>query len=182
MSRKTILAAALAALLAAPLAAQADLNVTSPDVAEGQQMPRAQEFNGFGCSGGNIAPAISWSGAPAGTRSFAVTVYDPDAPTGSGWWHWIVYDIPAGTTSLARGTVAATLPVGAQQGHNDYGTLDFGGACPPKGDKPHRYVFTVWALKVDKLGVPATASAALIGYSVRANTLASGALTARYGR
>jgi len=110
-------------------------------------------------------------------------VYDPDAPTGSGWWHWLAYDIPASSDSLPQGAaVKAELPQGTRQGRNDYGERNFGGACPPPGDKPHRYIFTVYALKVDKLDVPDEASAALIGFMLRANSLGSATLTANYGR
>ena len=112
-------------------------------------------------------------------------MYDPDAPTGSGWWHWQVFDIPAATTSLPEGAGSADgklLPQGAMQGRSDYGTKAFGGACPPVGDKPHRYIFTLYALKVDKLGVPADATAALAGYMINANKIGSASFTAYYGR
>jgi hypothetical protein len=169
----------LALAAAAPAAA---FDLRSPDIAEGSTLTKAQVFSGFGCTGDNQSPALRWSGAPAGTKSFALTVYDPDAPTGSGWWHWIVYDIPASTKELPKGVKAASLPAGARQGRNDFGNGDFGGACPPVGDKPHRYIFTVFALKVDKLDVPADATAALIGYMLHANSLATATLKARYGR
>lgn len=161
--------------------------ITSADIKAGQTLDNAQVFNGFGCTGGNVAPQLSWKNAPKDTKSFAVTVYDPDAPTGSGWWHWIVYDIPAAFSGLPGGASSAAeakvkLPEGAKQGRNDYGVRDFGGACPPVGDKPHRYIFTVHALKVDKLGVPEDASAALIGYMLNANSLGRASFTARYGR
>jgi Raf kinase inhibitor-like YbhB/YbcL family protein len=173
---RTATFALTAALFAVPACA---FDLVSDDVAEGKTMNIAQVYKGFGCDGGNQSPALHWSHAPAGTRSFAVTVYDPDAPTGSGWWHWQVYDLPATTAGLPRG---GALPDGAKQGRNDFGGRDFGGACPPPGDKPHHYVFTVYALKVDKLGVPDDASAALVGYMLRANSLGSAKLTARYGR
>ena len=140
----------------------------------------AQVFKGFGCEGKNVSPALKWSGAPSGTKSYAVTVYDPDAPTGSGWWHWVVYNIPATATELPEGAGAAdgkgALPAGAVQGKTDFGSAGFGGACPPPGDKPHRYIFTVYALKTDKIDVPADASAALIGFMINANKLAQGEL------
>ena len=168
-------------LLAASSAGAFELK--SDDVAEGSTLKNAQVFSGFGCTGENISPALQWSGAPAGTKSFALTVYDPDAPTGSGWWHWVVYDLPATTAGLPRGVgKSAKLPEGAHQGRNDFGTGDFGGACPPPGDKPHHYIFTVYALKIDKLGVPADATAALIGYNIKGNSLGSATLNARYGR
>ena len=130
-----------------------------PDVKMGHPMGEEQEYKGFGCKGGNLSPELNWKGAPVGTLSYAVTVYDPDAPTGSGWWHWVVYDIPASATGLPGGAVVkAALPTGAKQGRNDYGDRNFGGACPPAGDKPHHYIFTVYALKVAKLDVPEDAS------------------------
>ena len=128
--------------------------------------------------------ALRWRGAPADTKSFAVTVYDPDAPTGSGWWHWQMFDIPASATGLPRGAGSAngTRPGDAKQSRNDYGEPAYGGPCPPPGDKPHRYVFTVFALKVDKLEVPANASCALVGFMLSANKLATASFTALYGR
>ncbi len=158
--------------------------LTSPDIAEGRPMTKAQEFNGFDADGQNISPELRWTGAPAGTKSFAITVYDPDAPTGSGWWHYVLVNLPASTDSLARsaGTDAKLRPAGTRQVRNDYGLLDFGGACPPKGDKPHRYIFTVHALKVDKLDLPADATAALAGFMINANSLGKATLTATYAR
>jgi len=159
------------------------LELKSADVAEGQLLHADQVYQGFGCQGANVSPQLEWSGAPAGTQSFALTVYDPDAPTGSGWWHWSVYNLPASAMRLERGVgQGAALPAGAQQGRNDYGAYGFGGACPPVGDTPHRYIVTVRALKVKKLELPLDASPALIGFMLNANTLASATITARYGR
>jgi hypothetical protein len=124
-------------------------------------------------------------GSPQGTKSFAITVYDPDAPTGSGWWHWIVYNIPANVTEVVAGAGDSSgkmLPSGAVQGRNDFGTKAFGGACPPQGDKPHRYIFMVHALKIDKIDVPSDASAALIGFMINANSLGKASFAAKYGR
>ena len=118
-------------------------------------------------------------------KSFAVHVYDPDAPTGSGFWHWYVIDLPAGVTELAANAGAqggANLPQGARQIRNDYGSYAWGGCCPPPGDKPHRYIFTVHALSVDRIDVPDDAPAALTGFMVNANTLAKASFTATYGR
>ena len=166
------------ALLSSALSAQAaGFTLASPTVKPGSMLTEAQVFNGFGCSGKNVSPALSWSGAPAGTKSFAVTAYDPDAPTGSGWWHWVVYNIPANVTSLAEGAKG----VGAE-GNTDFGAKGYGGPCPPPGDKPHRYVFTVYALKTDKIDVPANATAAMVGFNLHASQLAKATLTARYGR
>lgn len=166
-------------------AAHADqaFKLKSTDVLDNQPLKPAQVFNGFGCNGGNRSPQLEWSGAPAGTKSFAVTIYDPDAPTGSGWWHWVVYNLPASASKLDAGAgQQGKLPQGAEHGRNDYGRFDFGGACPPEGDKPHRYVFTVHALKVDKIEVPKDASAALIGYMINASRIGAAMLTATYGR
>jgi hypothetical protein len=170
-------------LLLAAAAAAPTFKLTSTDVSEGATLSKAQVYSGFGCSGDNLSPALSWSGAPAGTRSFALTVYDPDAPTGSGWWHWIVYDLPPATGSLAQGIGrTAALPQGAVEARNDFGARNFGGACPPPGNKPHRYVFTIHALKVDKLEVPLDASAAMVGFSIHASEIGKASITARYGR
>lgn len=160
----------------------ADFALTSTDIAPGQTLAHAQVFQGFGCTGGNQSPQLSWHGAPAGTKSYAITVYDPDAPTGSGWWHWSVFNIPTSTTSLAAGTTMSTLPAGAVQGRNDFGDSAYGGACPPPGDKAHRYQLTVWALSVDKLPLDQHASGAMLGYMLNANALGKVQLTGLYGR
>jgi Raf kinase inhibitor-like YbhB/YbcL family protein len=113
---------------------------------------------GFGCEGNNQSPHLAWSGAPAGTKSFAVTCFDPDAPTGSGFWHWLVVNIPPNVTELgldAGNRKAAKLPQGALQTRTDFGTPGYGGPCPPPGDHPHRYLFTVFAVGADKLQVTA---------------------------
>jgi len=178
---------AIAAVLAgAPLGATAaGFTLASPTIKPGSTLSDAQVFNGFGCTGKNVSPALKWSGAPKGTKSFALTVYDPDAPTGSGWWHWVVYNIPASATELAEGAGSADgkgLPPGSMQANTDFGAPGFGGACPPKGDKPHRYVFTVYALKTDKLEIPAGGTAALVGFMIHANKLGAATFTAKYGR
>ncbi|HEY3433858.1 MAG TPA: YbhB/YbcL family Raf kinase inhibitor-like protein [Rhodocyclaceae bacterium] len=161
----------------------ADFRLTSPDIDPAQPLPQAQVANSFGCDGGNRSPALVWQNPPVGTKSFAVTVYDPDAPTGSGWWHWLVFDIPASAQGLpaAIGNTPQ-LADGSRQGRNDGGSHDFGGACPPPGDKPHRYIFTVHALKTEKLEVPTEASPALIGYMIGANRIGKAGFTVRYGR
>jgi hypothetical protein len=166
-------------------AAAADFKLASPTIKPGSTLTEAQVFNGFGCTGKNVSPALKWSGAPAGTKSYALTVYDPDAPTGSGWWHWVVYNIPASATELPEGAGTADgkgLPAGSAQGKTDFGAPGFGGACPPKGDKPHRYIFTVYALKTDKLDIPAEGTAALVGFMINANKLGQASFTAKYGR
>lgn len=162
-----------------------DFKLSSPEIKPGSTMAKSFEFNGFGCSGENKSPALKWSGAPKGTKSFAVTMYDPDAPTGSGWWHWVVINIPADVTELpadAGALNSTTLPKGAVQGRTDYGVNAWGGTCPPQGDKPHRYIFTVYALKTDKIDVPADATAALTGYMIHGNMLGKASFTAKYGR
>jgi Raf kinase inhibitor-like YbhB/YbcL family protein len=163
------------------------MKLTSPDIAPGATIANQQVFKGFGCTGDNISPALSWSGAPANTKSFALSVYDPDAPTGSGWWHWVVFNIPAGTTSLPKdaGNVSKGLmPKGAVQSRTDFGADGYGGPCPPKGDKPHHYRITVFAVDVDKLpdAKDDTASAALVGFDLHFHTLAKATLTGLYGR
>lgn len=168
-------------------AADNAFTLTSPDIAPGDTIGPDFVFNGFGCTGKNISPALHWSGAPAGTQSLALTVYDPDAPTGSGWWHWVVYNIPAGTTEIPRDLATwltqASVPVGAwQMGRTDYGVAAYGGPCPPVGDKPHRYIFTLYALNVAQIEVPAEASAAMIGFNLHAHKIATASFTATYGR
>ncbi|MDT9001634.1 YbhB/YbcL family Raf kinase inhibitor-like protein [Paucibacter sp. APW11] len=179
--------ALLPALLLAisPLSQAAGFQLSSPEIAADSSMPARFEFNGFGCTGENRSPALQWRDAPAGTQSYAITVYDPDAPTGSGWWHWSVINLPAETQALPAGAGAigdARLPQGARQVRIDYGFAGWGGTCPPQGDKPHRYIFTIHALKLARLEVPADATAALAGYMIRANSLGSASFSAHYGR
>ena len=145
------------------------------------QLTKKQEFNGFGCSGENISPQLSWENAPKGTKSFAITVYDPDAPTGSGWWHWVVFDIPSNKTTLASG-FGNNDSKEAIQSITDYGKTGFGGACPPVGDKAHRYIFTVHALDIETLGLDKNTNAATVGYYINSHSLAKASLISYYGR
>lgn len=186
MLNRLLKAAALSMLLIGS-AAQAGpaFTVSSSTIRPNQTLSIDQVYNGFGCYGRNISPALSWKNAPAGTKSFAITAYDPDAPTGSGWWHWVVYNIPATVNNVPENAGLAestTLPAGAVQGRTDFGSYGYGGACPPPGDKPHRYVFTVFALSVEKIELPTDATAALVGYMLNANRLAKASVTARFGR
>jgi hypothetical protein len=148
------------------------------------QLTKTQEFSGFGCDGKNISPELHWSDAPKGTKSFAVTVYDPDAPTGSGWWHWVVLNIPSSETSLPAdfGNLSKPQKPVTLQTITDFGSAGFGGACPPKGDRPHRYMFTVHALDVDHLDLDAKASPALAGYMINAHSLGKATILSYYGR
>lgn len=153
--------------------------LTSSDI-QGQ-LSKEQVFNGFGCKGDNISPKLSWKNAPKGTKSFALTVYDPDAPTGSGWWHWVVFDIPKDKMSLKKG-FGNSEDKTIIQSITDYGKTGFGGACPPIGDKPHRYIFTVYALDIDSLGLDKNANAAHVGFMLNAHTLAKASIISYYGR
>lgn len=182
--RKTFAMTALALSLGLPLSAQAaDFTLESTTFKNGMVAPE-QVFNGFGCTGKNISPALSWKNAPQGTKSFALMVHDPDAPTGgAGWWHWAVVNIPAATNMLPEGAgdkSGSKLPAGTMHVRTDFGFAGYGGACPPKGDKPHRYIFTLYALKTDKLDLPADASASLAGFMINANSLGSANFTVTY--
>lgn len=155
-----------------------ELAVESEDIEHGKTLPGAHVY-----AEGNTSPHLRWSGAPSGTKSYAVTCYDPDAPTGSGFWHWVVFDIPAGVTELPTGAGSGDfkgLPSGAVQVRNDYGSREFGGAAPPPGDGPHRYVFTVYAVDQEKLGPDADATPAVVGFNLRFHTVARGQLISEY--
>jgi len=174
----------VAMLACASFAAQS-FTLESAEIKPDSTIGEAQVYKGFGCEGGNISPSLIWKSAPAGTKSFAVTVYDPDAPTGSGWWHWVIFNIPANVTSLPRGIgnpASGQTPKGAVQSRTDFGKPGYGGPCPPQGDKPHRYIFTVYALRVDKIDADENASAALVGFMINANRLDKASFTATYGR
>jgi Raf kinase inhibitor-like YbhB/YbcL family protein len=192
-----------ASLAAALLACHSDaqtpvFTLSSPDLTGGTF---ATKFilNGFGCTGQNVSPQLVWSGIPAGTKSLQLQVHDPDAPTGAGFWHWAVYDIPPGTTGLAQGAgnSPTTLPAGAYGGNTDFMDTgatgvngNYGGPCPPAGDAPHRYNFTLYALSVDKVadagGIPKTGTASLFSFVMNKGVgpalLGKATFTATYGR
>ncbi len=157
--------------------------LTSNDV--GGQAILRQVFNGFGCTGDNVSPHLTWTNAPEGTKAFAITMFDKDAPTGSGWWHWLVFDIPANINELPSG--AGTLghkglPNGAIQSRTDYGKPGYGGPCPPKGSGPHQYVVTVHALKTERLGLGAEATPAVVGYTLNTQTIAKASIVFYYAQ
>lgn len=183
---KSIAFAIIAAVATGQAALAADtMTITSPDIAPGARIADEQVFKGFGCKGGNISPALAWSGAPKETKSFALTMFDPDAPTGSGFWHWVVFNIPAETTGLAKGAgdpKGADAPKGAVQSRTDFGVPGYGGPCPPMGDPPHRYQFTIFAVDVPKLDADENTTAAIIGFMLHFHTLARTTLTGTYGR
>src|ERR1041385_6445408 len=159
--------------------------LTSTTIKNGGKIGMDHVFDGFGCTGKNISPELKWAGAPKGTQAFAVTMYDPDAPTGSGWWHWVMFNIPATVTSLpanAGKVDRGSAPKGSVQSTTDFGQPGYGGPCPPQGDKPHRYVVTVYALKVDQLPLKQDATGAMVGFYLNQHALAKGSLTGHYGR
>ncbi|MFC4592336.1 YbhB/YbcL family Raf kinase inhibitor-like protein [Sphaerisporangium corydalis] len=158
------------------------LTVESDDVSDGRPMSDDHVFDDWGMKGRNLSPHLRWSGAPEGTKSFAVTCFDPDAPTGSGFWHWVLFDVPADVTELPTGAGSAEgegLPEVAVLGRNDYGTQAYGGAAPPPGT-PHRYLFAVHALGVERLGLDPGTSSAVVGFNITANTLARGYIAPVY--
>lgn len=162
------------------LPAAGSFAVTSTDVHDAEQLPRRQVHHSAG--GDNESPQLSWAGFPAGTRSFVVTCFDPDAPIVSGFWHWVVVNIPASVTELATGAGAddTSLPPGAFHVRNDFGTHAYGGAAPPQGDQVHRYYFVVHAVDVDALPVDSGASPAVVGFNLAFHTLARAIITPTY--
>ena len=177
------LISALAISLNMSAQSTATFTLTSNDV--GGQATMRQVFNSFGCTGENISPQLSWSNAPEGTKSYAITVYDPDAPTGSGWWHWLAFDLHTDTKELPSGAGTpgkSGMPAGAVQSRTDFGGPGYGGPCPPPGHGPHQYIVTVYALKTDKLGLDANATPAVVGYTLNSQMLAKASIVFYYGR
>jgi Raf kinase inhibitor-like YbhB/YbcL family protein len=181
--KKVLIGSMVCLLMFAVNATAGGFTLQSSDL--GGQLTTNQVFNGFGCSGKNISPALNWINPPKGTKSFAVTVYDPDAPTGSGFWHWVIFDIPEKTHALVAdsGNIEKKLsPAGSIQSVTSYGKPGFGGACPPEGDTPHRYVFTVYALDIAKLGLNAESQPALVGFFLNQHALSKASIISYYGR
>jgi Raf kinase inhibitor-like YbhB/YbcL family protein len=165
-------------------APMAMLSIRSNTFTDGGTMPMSTVFNSFGCTGGNRSPHLAWTGAPSGTQSFALIMHDPDAPTGTGWYHWVLFDIPPSAHELKEGAGAKgspDLPTGAVLGLTDFGSSGYGGPCPPTGDKPHHYRITIYALS-SKLGMGSATTGAAVRFLVRGNTLAEGTITGLYGR
>jgi Raf kinase inhibitor-like YbhB/YbcL family protein len=179
-----VTATGVAAYMTAPKKVEAAgaFTMTSSAFKNNAAIPEKYSFNAMGCTGQNVSPPLEWKNPPAGTKSFALMVHDPDAPTGSGWWHWVVYNIPADATSLPEGAAAATLPKGAVEGNTDFGKAGWGGPCPPPGSGKHHYNFMLYALKVDKIEVPPGASPAMVGFNAKANAIATAKLTGLFSR
>jgi Raf kinase inhibitor-like YbhB/YbcL family protein len=179
--KKLSMILALSAIFSASIFAQKTFTLTSKDL--GGETTKIQEFNGFGCLGKNQSPQLLWKNVPEGTKSFAVTMYDPDAPTGSGFWHWVVVDIPANVNELVTNAGTKNLvPKGAIQSVTDYGIKGFGGPCPPVGHGYHQYIITVYALKTDKLGIDENTNPAVVGFNLWNQTLAKASIVAYYKR
>ncbi len=179
---KKIFLLATASMFSALTQAQT-FTLQSNDV--GGQATATQVFNSFGCTGKNISPQLQWANAPQGTKSFAITMYDKDAPTGSGWWHWVMFDIPATITQLKAGAGkadTAIAPKGSVQSITDFGGMGYGGPCPPEGHGIHQYVITVYALKNEKLGLDKNATPALAGYYLNANAIEKASIIMYYKR
>ncbi len=185
MKRSIVITVLLVGSLLATTVFAEDFTLKSPQLQQGERLNAEQVFSGFGCTGKNISPALHWKEAPEGTKSFAVTVYDPDAPTGSGWWHWIIFNIPANINTLPKnaGDLKSDLaPKGSIQSRTDFGTSGYGGAAPPPGDKPHRYQFTVYALDIEKLDLDVNVSGAMVGFNLNQHVLAKSTITVYYSR
>ncbi len=188
-SRRLMSALAMALSLALPACGQAGtptapgFTLASADLRPGAPFGLRHVYDRDGCRGRNISPALTWQHPPAGTRSFALLMFDSDAP-GGGWWHWLVFDIPAQTRSLPSGAGnpgAHLMPGGAIQSRNDYGSLGYGGPCPPPG-APHHYHLMLYALRVARVGLSTNASPGQVHSSVRAAAIAKAEMTVLYGR
>lgn len=184
MRRFTIALVAALSVFGTGVASAADFSLWSPDIKKGHRIADQQVAGIFGCKGGDISPALAWKGAPAKTKSFALTVYDPDAPTGSGFWHWVVFNIPAGTTSIPKdaGDISKNLmPAGAIQSRTDFGVPGYHGPCPPPGPA-HHYKITIFAVDIPAIeGADANTSAAVIGFNLHFHTLAKAQIVGTYG-
>ena len=179
--KKSIFTLGILLTVTSTIFAQNTFTLSSNDL--GGEATINEEFDGFGCTGKNHSPQLSWKNAPEGTKSFAITMYDPDAPTGSGWWHWVVFDIPSNSNELASGAGNMKLnlsPKGAIQSLTDYGANGYGGPCPPEGHGLHQYIITVHALKTEKLGLDESTNPAVVGYYLWNNTLAKASIITYY--
>lgn len=163
------------------LPAVGSFTLTSADIQDGAPLSETHVFNGMGVSGENLSPQLAWTGFPDGTKSFTVTCFDPDAPTASGFWHWVLVNLPASVTALERGAGYSdtTLPGGFHV-RTDFGTASYGGAAPPEGDHPHHYYFVVHAVDVDALEVDATTAPAVVGFNLAFHTLARAMIVPTY--
>ncbi len=161
----------------------ATLDVASDEIVHLGRLPHKHVSNAIGIEGGNQSPQLRWSGAPAETESYAVTCFDPDAPTGSGFWHWVLYNLPKELMELPSGAGSGkwALPEGAVQARNDDNIFGYSGAAPPPGPE-HRYIFAVHALKIPRLTLPTEATAALVGFNLTMNTIARGLIVTTFGR
>ena len=156
------------------------VEITSTSIQEGATID--SQFVFTGCGGENVSPQLAWRNAPAGTKSIAITCFDPDAPTGSGYWHWVVFDVPASVTRLEAGAGGSGAPGGGRTGYNDFGVNTYAGPCPPKDDEPHHYIFTVYALDVPKLdGAGQGTTGATLVFLMRGHVLAMGRISGRFG-
>ena len=181
--RRLVLMIALLVVFGVGTVDAQEFTLKSDDLAG--QLTELQVFTGFGCNGKNISPLLRWVNAPKNTKSFAVNVYDPDAPTGSGWWHWVIFNIPSNINELKSdaGRIEKKLaPIGSVQSITDFGKPGFGGACPPKGDKAHRYIFTVYALDTSRLNLDENSSPAMVGFFLNQHTIAKASITSYYKR
>ena len=162
----------------------ASFTVTSTDIDDGQPLGAVHAYAGAADGAENASPQLAWSGYPEGTKSFVVTCYDPDAPTPSGFWHWVLVDVPAAITDLATNAGAADVPLPGNAFHvrNDWSSRDYGGAYPPDGDGPHRYYFVVHAVDVETLGVDDDASAAVVSFNLAFHTLARAQIVSTFER